>query len=156
MENNLSNLETMIANKKLIKIVIVEDDKYYNKLLTKYVETLCNEKVYPQFKFEIKTFLTAHDCIEQLEDDLDIMLLDYYLINDEEDEVLNGADVLKEVHTYSPDCKVIVISELKEAHEVVQLMKSGIYEYVDKNVNSRDRVGAVLQKAISEVQVDTY
>lgn len=142
----------MKTNKQSIKIVIVEDDKYMNNLLTKYVATLCHEKVYPQLKFEIKTFLTAHDCIEQLEDDLDIMLLDYYLINDEEEEVLNGADVLKEVHKYCPDCRVIVISELREAHEVVQLVKSGIYEYIDKNVNSKDRVGSVLQKAISEMQ----
>ena len=76
----------MIPRKKVIKIFIVEDDPYYNRLLTKYVETLCNEKVYPQCKFEIHSFLTAHECIEQLDDDISIMLLDYFLFNDEEED----------------------------------------------------------------------
>ena len=145
----------MIPRKKVIKIFIVEDDPYYNRLLTKYVETLCNEKVYPQCKFEIHSFLTAHECIEQLDDDISIMLLDYFLFNDEEEDILTGEDVLSEVLKYSPDCKVIMISELKSAQTVIQLMHQGIYEYIDKNVSSRDRVGAVLQKAVTE-QMQTH
>lgn len=140
----------MIAKKKLIKILIVEDDLYYNRLLTKYVETLCNEKVYPQCKFEIKSFLTAHECIEQLEEDTSIMLLDYFLFNDEEEDILTGEDVLEEMMRLNENCKVIMVSELRSANMVIHLMHQGIYEYIDKNVSSKDRVGSVLQKAINE------
>lgn len=138
----------MIAKKTQIKIFIVEDDQYYNRLLTKYVETLCNEKVYPNCTFIIRSFLTAHECIEQLEEDISIMLLDYFLFNDEEEDILTGEDVLVETLKYSPDCKVIMVSELRSAQTVIQLMHQGIYEYIDKNVSSRDRVGSVLQKAV--------
>jgi DNA-binding NtrC family response regulator len=144
----------MIPRKKAIKIFIVEDDHYYNRLLTKYVETLCNEKVYPQCTFEIHSFHSAHACIEQLDDDISIMLLDYFLFNDDEEDILSGEDVLTEVLKYSPDCKVIMVSELKSAQTVIQLMHQGIYEYIDKNVSSRDRVGAILQKAVAE-QIQT-
>jgi DNA-binding NtrC family response regulator len=146
----LPKQNAMIPRRKEVKIFIVEDDQYYNRLLTKYVETLCNEKVYPQCKFEIRSFHTAHECIEQLESDISIMLLDYFLFNDEEEDILTGEDVLTEVLKYSPNCKVIMVSELKSAQTVIQLMHQGIYEYIDKNVSSKDRVGSVLQKAIVE------
>jgi len=139
-----------MSQRKTIKIVIVEDDSYYNKVLTKYVTTICNPAVYPSFDFEIKSFSNAHDCIGELEDDTTIMILDYYLVNDEETDVLNGADVLAEVNKHCANCKVIMVSSLKNAHIATELVKQGIYEYVDKNVNSRDRIGAVLQRALSE------
>lgn len=134
--------------RKTIKIVIVEDDRYFNKTLTKYVETLCNNRLYPGCYFEIQSFLNGHDCIENLEEDTDIMILDYFLFNPEEQDEVNGEDVLKEVKDCCPDCKVIVLSALQDSHTTAELMKKGIFDYIDKNVNTKNRLGAVLQKAI--------
>lgn len=136
---------------KSIRVVIVEDDLYYNRLLTKYVQTICNSNVYPDFKFEIVSYTNADDCIKELDDSTDIMILDYFLSGDNDTEILNGDDVLSEVKKHCGDsCKVILISAMRNAHLAADLMRKGIYEYIDKNVNSRDRVGAVLQRAISE------
>lgn len=142
-----------MTRRKIVKIVIVEDDNYYNKALTKYVHTLCNPAVYPKFDFEIKSFDNAHDCIRELENDIEVMILDYFLTNDNEVDVLNGADVLAEVNKHCPNCKVIMVSALQNAHTATEMMRQGIYEYVDKNVNSKDRIGAVLQRALNETVV---
>ncbi len=133
---------------KNIKIVIVEDDLYYNKALTKYVQTICNEKTYSGLKFEICSYLNAHDCIEAMDDSMDIMILDYFLVNHDEEDVLTGEDVLKELKTYAPNCKVIVVSAQQSASKTAHLMRNGIYDYVDKNVSSKNRVGALLQKLL--------
>jgi len=131
-----------------IKIVIVEDDIYYNKMLTKYVSTVCNSSLINKQDLEIKSYLTAHDCIENLEDDTDIMILDYYLYNKDEKDELGGADVLKEVKKHCPDCKVIIISAQTEPDVAVALMRQGIYEYVDKNNSTGNRIGNIIQKIL--------
>ncbi len=142
----------MTQTKNPIKIVLVEDDPYYNKLLTKYVQTVCSTSFYPDYNFEIKSYLSAHECIENLEEDLNILILDYFLFNDEEEEILSGSDVLNEAKRNCFDCKVILVSALKSKTKIMELMKEGLYAYIDKNINSRDRVGAILQKAIKDKQ----
>ncbi|MFT5601478.1 MAG: response regulator of citrate/malate metabolism [Flavobacteriales bacterium] len=132
-----------------IKIAIVEDDVYYNKTLTRYIQNICNEQVYKGHIFEIKSFYNAHDCIEELEDDLNIMILDYFLFNEDEDDVLTGGDVLDVVKEHCPDCKVIVASAQQSAHTTAELLRNGVFEYIDKNVNTSNRIGAILQKVIA-------
>lgn len=138
-----------MKTKKLFKIVIVEDDLYYNKALTKYVSTICNPHVYPDIEFEIKSYFNAHDCIEELEPDVDLMLLDFYLINDDEYDVIYGDEVIEVVKDYCPNCKIIMVSEQGSTHLTAQMLKNGIYDYIDKNTNSKNRIGAVIQKLLS-------
>ncbi len=130
---------------KDLKIVIVEDDLYYNKTLTKYVETICNEKTYPNFHFYIKSYLNAHEFIEEMENDTNIIILDYLLINEDDDEIINGDQVISEAFKFCPNCKIIMVSGQQNSHNTAEMMKKGVYEYIDKNVNSKDRIGAVIQ-----------
>jgi response regulator of citrate/malate metabolism len=134
--------------KKDLKIVIVEDDLYYNKALTKYVETICDEHIYPNFHFIIKSYFTAHDFIEEMEDDTDIIILDYLLINDDDDEIINGDEVINVALKYCPDCKIIMVSGESSPHTTAEMLKKGVYEFIDKNVNSRNRIGSVLQSLL--------
>jgi DNA-binding NtrC family response regulator len=140
----------MKAQKDIVKIAIVEDDVYYNKILLKYVQTICNQSSYPQYEFEFFSFYNAHDCIEQMDEDLDIMILDYLLINEEEDDVLNAMDVIRELKRMNSECKVILFSGQQSAHTTIELMKAGIYEYIDKSVNGSDRIGAVIHRILAK------
>ncbi|CAG5076394.1 response regulator [Parvicella tangerina] len=139
-----------MRTKKDFKIVIVEDDLYYNKALTKYVGTICNPKVYPGINFDIQSYFTAHDCIENLEPDVDLMLLDFYLINDEEYDIIYGDEVVEVVNKYCPNCKIIMVSEQGSTHLTAQMLRNGIYDYIDKNTNSKNRIGSVIQKLVKD------
>lgn len=139
-----------MKRKQQIKIAIVEDNKYYNVLLTKYVNTICSTSFFPEFEFEVKSYFSAHDCITELDENLDVLLLDYYLFNDEEIDELTGSDVLAEAKKHCPHCKIIMVSSLTSRSKIMELMKEGLYAYVDKNVNSRDRIGSVLQKFLND------
>jgi response regulator of citrate/malate metabolism len=139
-----------MKTKKNLKVVIVEDDLYYNKALTKYLQSVCSSSIYPEFNFEIKSYTNAHDCIEELDDDTSIMVLDYYLINEEETDVLTGADIVKEANEHCGNCHIIMISAQESPHNTSELLRLGVYDYVDKNVNSKNRLGAVMQRLINE------
>lgn len=140
-----------MLKKKVIKIAIVEDDLYFNKSLTKYIQNICNHEMYPNFDFKITSFLNAHTCIEEIEDDVNLLILDYFLINEEEDDILNGFDVIREVQKCNPDCLILVVSALKEAHTIAELIKSGVYDYVDKNIDSNSRIGSIVQNAMNKL-----
>lgn len=138
-----------MKTKETLKIVIVEDNLYHNKALVKYLNTLFNSDTYPHFEFKIKSYLTAHECIEELEDDTNIMVLDYYLINNEESDVLTGLDVVKEVNQHCTDCKILVASTQQNSFVTRELMRLGVYDYIDTTVNTKNRIGSVLQHLIN-------
>lgn len=140
----------MKERKQNIQVVLVEDNPYYNRLITKYVRTICSGSFFSDFQFTIKSYLSAHECIENMEDDWNILILDYFLFNRDEDDILNGADVLKETQKYCPDCNVIILSSLKSESKILKLQEEGIYAYVDKNVSSLNRVGSLLQSILQD------
>lgn len=142
-----------MKTRKNIKIVIVEDNHYDNLLLTKYVNTICSLSFFPEFTFDIKSYFSAHECIEMLEDDIHILILDYFLFNEEEPDQLSGSDVLVEVRKCAPECKVILVSSLSSQAKILEQMKKDLYAHVDKNVSSRNRVGSVLQQALNEYRI---
>ena len=138
-----------MKTKKQIKIVIVEDNLYYNKALNKYLQTIFNSSVYPQFTFEIKSYLNAHDCIEELDNDTNIMILDYHLVNPDEPDILTGSDIVKDAKKHCPKCEIIMVSSQQNAHVTSELMKQGVYDYIDKTINTKNRIGSVVQRIIS-------
>lgn len=141
-----------MKTRQTIKIAIVEDDAFFRKSLTKYMETLCDRKLHSGYDFDIKSFGEAETAIQELEDDLDIMVLDYYFFHEMNGEQLTGEDVLMTVKKHCPNCKVILMSEQTDPSVAVRLIEKGIYEYIDKNVNSKNRLGAIIQRSIQEVK----
>lgn len=138
----------MMGTKKKYGIVIVEDDPYYNQILTKYVKTLCNDQNYPNLAFEIRSFKSAKECMEHLHDDTEIMVLDYLL--DSFDEFpYNGFDLLKQVNKECKNCKVIVVSGQHNVTVTTELFKKGIYDYIDKDYMPAKRLSNAIQSILN-------
>lgn len=140
----------MRQTKQTVNIVLVEDNQYYNRLLTKYVKTICSGSFFKSYDFNVISYFSAHEAIEELSDDWNILVLDYFLFNSEEPDILTGADVMKEVSIHCPDCKIIIMSGMRDKTKIMKLKESGIYAYVDKNVSSKNRVGALLLTILEE------
>lgn len=137
-----------MMKRRNIKLAVVEDDLFYNKSLLKYLKTICDPKIYSKTDFSFQSFTNADDAIQQLENDLNYMLLDYHLFNPEAQQVLTGMDVLKEVREYCPECHVIVMSGESNPAITAALYQEGILEFVDKNMNTKNRIGAIIQKSL--------
>lgn len=140
--------------RKNMKIAIVEDDQYYNRAMTHYISSICNHKNYPHFNFEINSYLSAYEYLDETEDDTNIMILDYFLFNKEDPEVLNGEDVVVEVKKSNPDCKIIMVTEQQDPAVTKQLQKLGVVEYIDKNISNKNRLGAILQRILNKEQLE--
>tara|TARA_B100000678_G_C18070563_1_gene446488 strand:- start:190 stop:585 length:396 start_codon:yes stop_codon:yes gene_type:complete len=123
---------------------------YYNKLLTKYVSSVCSHNVYRDLAFDIESYYDAGVCIDNLDEDTDVFLLDYHLNTYIDDQLITGMDVLGVIKEMNPDCKVIMVSSQNNMLLTVEMMKQGIYDYVSKTINSRQRVGSLLQQIIKD------
>jgi DNA-binding NtrC family response regulator len=130
-----------------LKIFVVEDNEWYNKLL---VYTLSLNQDY-----EVKSFFNAGDFLNCLYESPDIVTLDYRLPD------ISGLEVLKRIRQENSDIQVILISEQEDINMVVTLLKLGAYDYITKSEDIKDRLlntiqnlrqGISLKRQISTLQ----
>jgi len=114
-----------------LKIFVVEDDEWYNRLL---VHTLSLNVDY-----EIKSFHTAGEFLKCLQESPDIVTLDYRLPD------MNGLDLLKKIKEENSEVQVILISEQNDIETVVNLLKFGVYDYIVKTNDIRERLLLTVQ-----------
>ncbi len=111
---------------KPFKIFVVEDDEWYNRLLVH------NLSLNPDY--DIESFTTGKDCLENLNKAPDLITLDYRLPD------IKGLEMLKKIKAENEDIQVILISEQSEIEVVVELLKYGAYDYIVKSNDIRERL----------------
>lgn len=133
---------------KEIKIAIVEDDLYFRRSLERYVRNICEPFESKGLIFNVTVFKNANEAILELDNELDFMVLDYYLHDPDCDDYLNGKDVINAVKEHCSKCKIILVSassnQLKNQAEI----KGNIHGFVDKNTNTVNRLGAIIQESL--------
>lgn len=111
---------------KPFKIFVVEDDEWYNRLL---VHTLSLNPDY-----EIQSFSTGKDCLDNLHQQPDVVTLDYRLPD------MKGLDVLKRIKEVNDEVQIILISEQDDIDVVVTLLQAGAFDYIVKSKDIRERL----------------
>ena len=107
-------------------IYVVEDDEWYRELLSH------NLSLNPDY--EIKKFDTAKAFLAELNNNPDVVTLDYLLPD------MEGREVLKRIREYNPDIEVIIISEQEKIETAVELLNLGAYDYIVKSRDIRDKL----------------
>ena len=113
-------------DEKPLKIFIVEDDEWYNRML---VHDLSLNPDY-----EIESFTTGKECLKNLYKNPDVVTLDYRLPD------MQGLEILKKIKEENEEIQVIIISEQDEIEVVVELLKFGAYDYIVKSKDVRNRL----------------
>ena len=131
-----------------IKIAIVEDDMYFRKSLHRYIKNICEPFESKGFSFKITSFTNANEAIQEFDNELDFLVLDYFLHDPECDDYLNGMDVINIVKKHCEHCKIILVSASSNELKDQEAIKEHIYGFVDKNTNSVNRLGAIIQEAL--------
>jgi len=122
-----------------IKIFVVEDDPTYRKFL-EYVLSLNPD-------FEVKFFTSGNDCIKNLHLNPNIIALDYTLPD------MSGEEVLKKVKSFNSSIQIIIVSAQEKIGTAVQLLKSGAYDYIIKNEDTRDRLLNAINNARKNISL---
>ena len=100
-------------------IFIVEDNFAYSYVLEARLKEYGNIK--------ITTFTTGESCIELLNNNPSLIILDYNL-----EGKMNGADTFKMIHSKKPKIPVIILSSQLDVQVVADLLKLGVFDYIQK------------------------
>jgi len=120
------------------KIFIVEDNKLYAQVLKK--QLIDNH-------YQVKVFYNGKDCITSLDEQPDVITLDYTLPD------MTGHEVLKEIQKKAPNTHVIIISAQESINTAIELMKDGAYDYIMKAPDTREKLTNIIKNIYNSDQL---
>jgi CheY-like chemotaxis protein len=119
-------------NQKLI--FIVDDDPFINMLVVKR---------FTSEGFRLEAFLYGEECLSALNRNTDLIILDYYFVNNDR-KVMDGMEVLDKIKELKPDTPVIMLSGQDKGEIVLELARKGIDDYIIKDNNLIDNLNIAI------------
>lgn len=116
------------------KIFIVDDEPLLTEMLTDYLQE-------QDASLHIESFPTGEACLQSLDDNPDLIVLDYYL-NSKEREAANGIDILKAIKHKNKSLPVIMLSSQKSYSTAAKTIGYGAIHYV---IKGQDAFGEIYQ-----------
>jgi len=104
--------------KKTINVLVVEDNEYYNELISEALKKIiCSDKNKGDFRFLFYSFTDPGECITKIKsrefaDNESIAYIDYYLGNG-----INGTHIIKMLKDQSVGSMIILLSQSKSVRE---------------------------------------
>ena len=118
---------------KNLRILIVDDDIFLQQMLCQQFQ---NEGIH-----QILTASSEKECLDAL-DSCDIILLDYYL----KDE--NGIDILRKIKARKPNIPVIFLSGQEYVNIAIRSLKYGAFDYLEKSKLNFLRIMDIIHSAV--------
>lgn len=122
---------------KPTKILIAEDDEWYAEFLEYHIRLIC-------VNCEIIKVFTGANLLKSLSQKPDIITLDYSLPDS------SGIDLLKKIHEESPHSQVVIISGQSDVAVAVNLLKEGVFDYIVKDVDTKERIWNTIRNIQSQ------
>lgn len=124
-----------MSKRKLV--FIVDDDPFIIQLVIKRFNS---------DEYLIEPFEYGEECIEALERDPDLIILDYYFFKSGM-KVLNGMEVYNKIKEIKPDVPVVMLSGQDRGDVVLEMARMGITDYIIKD----NSLISNLEKALEEI-----
>ncbi len=124
-----------MQNTKNPLIFIVEDSVVYKDLIVGHLKSK---------KFSnIKIFKSGGECIKELEQKPDLIILDYSI------EGMSGLEFMRKVKETNPEIDFIFLSGQNDVEVAVKIMKIGAFDYIVKNESSPARLVKAIEQAMA-------
>jgi DNA-binding NarL/FixJ family response regulator len=82
--------------------------------------------------FEVKSFFSGEECLENLHLNPSLIVLDYYL-GAGESTIMSGLDTLKKINSLHSSVPVIILSREKKEELISEFCRNGAMKYVVKD-----------------------
>jgi len=127
-------IQIFMENQTQFKFFIVDDDIFCANLYEQYLKNSDYN--------DITFFDNGNDCLNNLNQNPDIILLDHNM------EDLTGFEVLKKIKRYNPDIYVVMISGQKNIATAIDALKYGAFDYVIKDENVCNKLTNIINNII--------
>ncbi len=116
-------------------IFLVDDDALYLKALEVDFAKHNN--------YEIKTFATGEECLKNIADKPDVIILDYHLDGIDK-KAMNGLQTLNKIKEYNADIPVIMLSSQDKIDVAIKCMHNKAFDYVVKSETAFMRLQKII------------
>lgn len=121
-----------------LNLFIVDDNKSMVTMLKNYLSNRFGAGI------KISTFYDGESCLEKVNKQTHIVILDYFLHG------RNGLEVLKSIKEINPKTEVIMLSSNEDIGLAVETFREGATDYVVKGPSSWKKVTQLVNKIITE------
>lgn len=127
------------------KIFLVDDDIKTLIMLKNHLEKRIAHHI------TVNVFAYGENCLDRLDEEPDIIVLDYYL-NAIKEDALSGTDILKQIVELRPQARVVMMSGQDDMETALETVRNGAYDYIIKNEKAMQRLEFLVNKIILEIQ----
>ena len=92
----------------------------------------------------ISTFTDGESCLKKVDEETDIVILDYHM------EGKNGLDVLKSIKSTNPKTEVIMLSSNEDKGVVLETFKVGAKDYIIKGQGAWRQLTSIVNYIVTE------
>ena len=134
------------SNHELL-IFVVDDDPFYMQILNTHFSKLrltTGQGV--EYSFRVRNFATGSSCIESLNLNPDVILLDYN-INKDCRNALGGRQTLDQIININPNQKVMILNELNENLRGA-FVENGLRDYIIKDEEAVSELNRLLKEVL--------
>ncbi len=124
---------------RVFRIFVVDDNMLFLRIMQKHLSE--NQQ------YEVSIMATGSDCLNRLNQNPDIISLDYTLPD------FNGKEVLEVIRKESPETQVIIVSGQKDITTAIELLKIGAYDYIVKGTDTREKISISIEKIIEKIEL---
>ena len=130
-----------MSNINSIKIFLVDDDALFLKSLEiQFLE---------HADFAIETHATGELCVENLSQNPDVIILDYFL-DAIDKNAMNGIETLDKIKILNPDIPVIMLSAQDKIDVAINCMHHKAFDYVVKSETAFMRLQKIITTIFSQ------
>lgn len=119
-------------------IFVVDDDPVYQRFMQSHLN---------QLGYQVKSFFTGEDCMENLYQKPFAVILDHYLANGE-----SGMQIMQRIKSVENRTPVIYLSGQDDVSTAVEAMRIGAFEYIEKNGAAFVRLRTAIER-LEKVQL---
>ena len=127
-------------SKSQSEIFIVDDELLLTEMLNDYLKEQDSTLL-------VKSFPTGEACLKCLDQNPDLVVLDYHL-NSKEREAANGIDILKAIKDKNKTLPVVMLSSQEKYSTAAQTIKHGAIHYVIKGKDAFEEIYKLIKANI--------
>jgi len=134
---------------KEVNVFIIEDDFVFIEILVNLLDSVNSEIADKNIKLKYQTFYSTKEANYELSQNPDIVLLDYFLMDDEL-KADTGTKLLDVIKEFNPNTDVVVISGQESDQVRNELLQKGAKAYLAKDEDSLKKIKPLIIKLINE------
>ncbi|MCE3226371.1 MAG: hypothetical protein K0S32_922 [Bacteroidetes bacterium] len=124
-----------------MNVFIVDDDASMITLVKNHLAKRFGKEL------TISSFDNGESCLEELNENTHVVILDYYLNGK------NGLDILQLIKKKNPATEVIMLSNNEDIVAAIESLKRGAWDYIIKDTGSLKRISALVNRLSESIRI---